>query len=257
MGSKPNKLHIILKMFGFLVFSIGILYICQFFNKSIEEGFLNTPPRCVKIEGERGRTLMLCSTLRDGKDVLAKMSEYLPGSNDNLCIESEETPKYFTCYTKPTQPVYNDVYGIYRPYDYLLDKDTMPQDLAPSIDSFCASYNINTVKIIRAISTAEAAYTGVQKTDTNFRKYINDVTTLKTLYCNPNSPNPNITPTQCTNITTAFTTLNSILNTSDLQTDKATLLQTIEVLKNMSTQIYSVYDGSKCNTTPGYVLGRV
>lgn len=256
MGSKPNKLHIILKIFGFLVFSIGILYICQFFSKSLLEGFVSLLPRCVEVT-ESGRKILLCSTIQEAKTIFLDMKTTLPNKYDNVCVESEADPMYFTCYTRPAQPVYNDVYGVYRDFDPILDRDTMPEDLAPSIGAFCTSYGANTIKIIKNLSSIKTVSDNVAKTTRNLDGYINSLKDLAYTKCNMAggaTTFPAGMEDECTSMITTYQTISNIKNTSGISAASTMVSYSMSTLSNMSTQIYSVYNGSKCDTAPGYAL---
>ena len=249
---KPNKSHIILKIFGFLIFSIGILYICQFFTKSLEEGFA-IPPGC-NVTYDSDRKLVLCESVEKANMVFDDIAVNLPGKNDNVCVPYNSVSSYYTCYTRPAQKVYNDVYGIYRDFDPVNDKDTMPEDLSPSIDIFCASYNANTVKVIRGISSTKAVLNNITKTVISTTIYKDLIRELKNSYCNPVRPGME---RACPYITIADTSINNLQGASDLTVASNTVSASLNSLSNISTQMFTLYNGSKCNTTPGYILGNI
>jgi len=246
---KPNKLHIILKIFGFLVFSIGILYICQFFTETLEEGFA-IPRDCKEVQ-DSGRKLLLCASSNAANIVFDNTSN-LPGKYDNVCVGSGEFgTDYYTCYTRPGPPVYNDTYGIYRPFDPKVDNDTLPTDLLPSIDTFCSSYDTNTLKVNRGIASTLAVLNVIRDTGSNTIIYQNQVRTLKQLYCG--TPNGKMVNT-CSNINVAYNSLTAPAATANLTAASNAVQNSLNSLSNMSTQMYSIYNGSRCQNLASYAI---
>jgi hypothetical protein len=260
---KPNKSHIILKIFGFLIFSIGILYICQFFTKTLEEGFSKTiegfavpqellPEGCQEI-ADAGRNIILCPTETSAETVFKNVPKNLLKKYDNVCVAASQFSSiYYTCYTRPAPKIYNDKYGIYRDADPVADEDTMPNDLLPSIDTFCASYATNTTKVNRGIVSTATYLNTINDTISNTTKYKNDIVGLKTLYCN--NPIPASMTRQCNSINIAFESLNNMAAATQLSAARNAVQTSLDSLSNISTQTYSIYNGSKCQNTPGYVL---
>ena len=256
---KPNKSYIILKIFGFLIFSIGILYICQFFTKTLEEGFSKSvegfaiPSQCSEITNA-GRKIILCPSEEYASIIFADMSNNLPGKYDNLCIGSGEFgTDYYTCYTRPGPKVYNCMnYGIYRDFDPTVDNDTMPSDLIPSIDTFCASYPTNTLKVNRGITSTTAVLNVINNTLTSTTQYKNEIGLLQTL-CSSAAPEIN---GPCSNINTAFQSLNSMTAAQQLATAQTAVRTSLNSLSNISTQMYSIYNGSKCESLPQYAMSN-
>jgi hypothetical protein len=248
---KHNKLHMILKIFGFLVFSIGILYICQFFTKTLEEGFTTTlPTECQEVQ-DSGRKIILCDSLTAGKAVfnLTNLSSILPGKNDNVCVGSVEFgTKYHTCFTRPGPPVYNDVYGIYRAFDPLVDNDTLPTDLLPSVDAFCTSYYTNALKINRGIVSTVAVLKVIRDTITGTSNYQNQIGALRVVHCE--NPTGSMVDS-CSNIMVAYDSLINTPTFTKLITASNVVQTSLNDLSNISTKMYSIYNGSKCVALEG------
>ena len=244
---KPNKFHIILKIFGFLVFSIGILYICQFLTGALEEGFTtdDLPSECREVQ-DSGRKIILCDSLTAGQAIfkLSNVKSILPGKYDNVCVGSTEFgTKYHTCFTRPGPPVYNDVYGIYRDFDPDVDDDTLPTELLPSIDSFCTSYYTNTSKINRGIVSTVAVLKIISDTITGTATYQTQIAALKLVNCeNPTGKMVD----SCSNINIAYNSLINAPAFTNIITASNVVQNSLNDMSNMSTKMYSIYNGSKC-----------
>ena len=269
MGSKPNRLHIIFKIFGFLIFSVGILYICQFFTHALEEGFQTStvsPPltgealtyvtdtaRCT-VTYDSGRNVILCPNSNAANLVFKRMTSTLVGDYDNVCITSADfSSNYYTCYTRPAPPVFNDLYGIFRPFDPVIDEDTMPSDIAPSIDTFCASYGTTTIKINKGITLTLSTYKSVNATIYSTTVYATILNSLINTYCGATSENMD---TQCSNLRTAYTYVTGVVDATGLRQAQAVVKDSLDSLSNMSTKTYSMFNGSKCNTLSQYALSE-
>ena len=269
MGSKPNKLHIIFKIFGFLIFSVGILYICQFFTQALEEGFQTTtvsPPltgepltyvtntaKCT-ITYDSGRNIILCPNSNAANLVFSRMKSTLVGDYDNVCITSADfSSNYYTCYTRPSQPVFNDLYGIFRPFDPQIDNDTMAEDLAPSIDTFCASYNTTTLKVNKAIASTQRIYDTITNTVYSTNIYTSILNNLIVTYCTATNE---YMDKQCTNLRAAYTYVRAVPNTTGLAQARNAVKDSLDSLSNISTKTYSIYNGSKCNSLSQYALSE-
>jgi hypothetical protein len=270
MGVKPNKIHIILKIFGFLVFSIGILYICQFFTQALNEGFqTNTisPPlsgasrdyiintaKC-DVTYESGRNLVLCPDSNAANLVFANMSNNLPCKYDNVCITSGEfSSNYYTCYTRPAQPVYNDKYGIFRDFDPVADEDTLALDIAPDIGAFCGAYTTNTVKVIRGITSTQTVYSKIVGGELSTAQYVSLIGGLITDKC---TPAPADMTDECDKLRTTYAQIN--MPQTSLAEAKSATKASLDTLSNISTGIYSMYNNgvageSICDLLPGYNL---
>ena len=262
---KPKKINIILKIIAFLVLSVGILYICQYFVKNLKEGFASSPVLsddtltniaavgCSHIR-DGDRNIILCPNSNLANLIFQKMDVNLPGQYDNLCITSTEfSSNYYTCYTKPAPPVYNDTYGIYRTFDPIIDDDTMPFDLAPSINTFCASYATNTINVIKNIKSTQSIYNVLTSTKRSIDGYKITVNNLIFNNCNPG----NTTPIACSNLSNMYNYLNDPSKYQDLNTVRDAVKDSLDSLSNISTTTYSLFNGSKCNNLAQYRLTSI
>jgi hypothetical protein len=263
---KPNRLHIILKIFGFLIFSIGILYICQFFTHALEEGFqVNTPPSQAAIKNitdagctttyDSGRNIILCPDSNAANTIFGNMAVNLAGTYDNVCITNRAfLSNYYTCYTRPAQPVYTHLSGISRPFHPEIHNDTLASHLLPSIDTMCASYNTTTLKINKGLASTQAVYTTVSTTLHSTTVYTTSINSLINNYCGPTNQNMGV---QCSNLRTAYTYISGIPTTTGLVQARDAVKASLDSLSNMSTTNYSIYNGSKCNTLSAYALSNI
>ena len=260
---KPNKLHIVFKIFGFLILSIGILYICQFFTKTFEEGFQSAPSsrydnianaKCT-LESDNNRDIILCPDTNAVDRIMKNISINLPKESDNVCIlTGDPSKKYYTCYTRPIQQEFDETYGVYRDFDPIIDEDNLAFDLVPSIDTFCASYITNTTKINRGIQSTQMVYNRVVAIVISSTKYMNELSILKQRYCNPILPDMD---DACNNISNSYDYLNTILNGSkdfeNFGIAKVAISNSINTLSNISTATFAQY-GSICKESPKYSL---
>jgi len=262
---KPKRINIILKIIAFLVLSLGILYICQYFVKNLKEGFASSPALsaaaltnittagCSHIR-ESDRNLILCPNSNAANLIFQRMDINLPGDYDNVCITSSEfSSNYYTCYTKPAQPVYNDKYGIYRKFDPIIDDDTMASDLVPSIDTFCASYATNTINVIKNLKSTQAIYDVLTTSKSTITSYNTTVNTLIFNNCKPG----NTTGTACSNLSNMYTYLTDESRSRDLDNVMDAVKDSIDSLSNISTATYSLFNGSKCNNLQQYNLSNI
>jgi hypothetical protein len=262
---KPNKINIILKIIAFLVLCLGILYICQYFVKNLKEGFASSPALsadaltninaagCSQIR-DAERNVILCPNSNAANLIFKNMDINLPGEYDNVCITSTEfSSNYYTCYTKPGPPVYNDKYGIYRKFDPIIDDDTMPSDLVPSIDIFCASYATNTINVIKNIKSTQSIYNSLINTQSTIATYKTRINNLIFNKCNPG----NTTPIACSNLNNVYTYLTSETNFQDINNIVDVVRSSIKELSNISTKTYNLYNGSKCNNLSMYTLSNI
>ena len=204
------------------------------------------------IVNDSGRNLYLCSSADSAKLVFLHMSNNLPGLNDNVCIKNSNfSERYYTCYTSPGQPVFDSTYGTYRDFDPLIDDDTMAEDLAPNIDTFCASYAGNTQKLKKAIESTNQIYIAVSNTLTSAFQYGRGVKGLIDTYCSPARGNR---IKACATLNTSYNGYfkNSNTEYQGLITTSNILRESLTVLRDLSTQTYNVYKGSKCDTLPAY-----
>jgi hypothetical protein len=260
---KPKRINIILKIIAFLVLCLGILYICQYFVKNLKEGFASSPAlsaealtnistaNCTHIR-DADRNIILCPNSNAANLIFQKIDINLPGEYDNVCITSTEfSSNYYTCYTKPAPPVYNDKYGIYRKFDPIVDDDTMASDLVPSIDTFCASYARNTVNVIKNIKSTQSLYNVLVSTKTNIDSSKFIVNNLIFENCRPG----NTTATACSNLSNMYTYMtDSSSFGGDLNNVISAVKESIDSLSNTSTTTYNMYNGSKCNNLLAYNL---
>jgi hypothetical protein len=255
---KSNRFHIILKIFGFLIISIGILFICQFFTKTLEEGFAtqaqNITAAGCSLVADSGRNLILCPDSNAAFSLQGDLATNLPNEYDNICITNGRfSSNYYTCYTRPAAPVYNDTYGVYRDFDPTIDDDTAPFDLAPSIDSFCTSYDTNSAKVIRGLHSTIEIYgrltSAVLTTNTNIAR----LNFLKQQYCNPVIPGME---DECSQLSASYQTISALPASQGLNAATAATSIALNSLSNLSTQIFAEY-GSNCNKLPMYALSNI
>jgi hypothetical protein len=242
---KSKRLHIIIQIVGFLLCSVGILYICQFFTNTFEEGFQATVAgsSCSQITNA-GRKVWMCDTDSDAIVVLNDISNNLTGSNDNVCIKYEDNPKYYTCYTQPPDRVYDDIYGVYRKSDPILDDDTMPTDLIPSIDSLCSSSNNIVPLIINGIRSTVGVIGKVRDVITITEGYATKITRYIDTYC---QPRPRLSAEVCTLLNNNYTIFQQLPENMGLNLLIGDLTNTLNNLSNQSTNINTVYTGIKCS----------
>jgi hypothetical protein len=249
---KSNRLYIILKIFGFLIISIGILFICQFFTKTLEEGFQasgapsgpSIPSQC-KITRDSGRKLILCPTENDALTVFNNMSNNLPEKYDNVCITNDKfLSNYYTCYTRPGQQVFNTTYGIYRDFDPKIDEDDLAFNLVPSIETFCASYYTNTQKIIKGIASTQAVVDNLSNIRLKTSLYSSALNNMINVYCMP--PKAGM-ESICSVINTGYQSIFSIPGSQGLNSAYNASRASLNALSNMSTQTYEMYNGSMCS----------
>lgn len=256
---KPNKLHIILKIFGFLILSIGILYICQFFTKTFEEGFQSaTSARAINIalagcslEKDNGRDIILCPDSNAVNTIFISTAVNLPNINDNVCVlTGDPSNKYYTCYTRPSQPIYNDKYGIYRDFDPIIDEDNLAFDLVPDIDTFCTSYMTNTVKINRGIQSTTMINNRILSINYSTNIYKNSLSQIQLNYCGNDLPDMRDT---CSNISNDYNYVNGLSESLGLNTARTAVIDSLNTLSNISTKTFALY-GSFCKESQKYNL---
>ena len=108
---KSKRLNIIFQIFGFLIFSVGILYLCQFFSVKLNEGFLSS--ECPYTRLTDGRVIYTCDSQTQAEKIL-----------DNI---PENLPRYPICYT----------IGLGYTFQKLLN-------LTPDFNEYCNRlYNLN------------------------------------------------------------------------------------------------------------------
>jgi len=246
---KSNRLHIIFKIFGFLIFSIGIFYVCFFvvtvLKKGTTEGFELCNVTGCSIRRDSGRNLYLCESADAANLVFKNMSNNLPGAYDNVCITNNKlSSNYYTCYTRPAQRVFDNVYGVYRPFDPIVDNDTMAEDLEPSIDTFCASSNGNTQKIKQGIESTVAIYNILSDTYTKTGISISRFGRLIDEFCKPARPSMAIT---CSALCNNYSYFETMPEYQMLEEAKSAVQTSLNALSNLSVQTASIYNGSKCN----------
>lgn len=232
---------------------MGILYICQFLTETLEEGFATSIPSNCNVIQDSGRKLVLCPTSNHADIVFQDIPNNLPGKYDNVCVGSGQFgTSYYTCYTRPGPPVFNYTYGIYRPFDQKVDDDTLPDDLIPSIDSFCASYNTNTLKVNRGIVSTANVLNAITAAVISTNIYQTELGVLKQIYCERNVSNNMIVP--CSNINTAFRSLTDASLTSNIIAASNIVQNSLNTLSNISTKTYSIYNGSECQNINRYKI---
>jgi hypothetical protein len=183
------------------------------------------------------------------------MADTLPGKYDNVCITSGELAgNYFTCYTRPAAPVYNDKYGVYRDFNPKIDEDTLAFDIAPDIPTFCSGYNANTIKVIRGITSTNVVYNKIIDGEAKRLQYLSLIGNLITSKC---TPPPTGMDDECTQLDTMYQQLKS--PKKSLTDAKSATKSSLDTLSNISTQIYSIYNNgvagqSVCDALPGYIL---
>jgi hypothetical protein len=233
--------------------------------KNFKEGFSSSPalsiPALTNIATagcsyirDADRNVILCPNSNAANLIFQKIDVNLPGEYDNVCITSTEfLSNYYTCYTKPSPPVYNDKYGIYRKFDPIIDDDTMASDLVPSIDTFCASYATNTINVIKNIKSTQSLYNILTSTKISIDTYKPIVNNLIFNNCNPG----NTTPIACSNLSNMYIHLRDETSSRDLNSVITAVQDSIYSLSNISTTTYNLFNGSKCNNLAQYRLTNI
>lgn len=255
---RSKRLNIIFQIFGFLIFSVGILYLCQFFSVKLNEGFLSS--ECPYTTLTDGRIIYRCDTQTQAEKILDNIPENLPSSNDNVCIATNTFgSNYYTCYERPPQMVYDSNFGVYLPSDPILYEDTMPSVLEPNIDTACASFTANTAVAIKGIKSTEIISSVIHSIIFSTNVYVTNLSNISTQYCkatltltpnmsrfctgNPNSIDSNITFFQgLPNSDYGGTSFS-------LNAMKVVVQTAINNLSNLSANIiYTSYNGMKCDS---------
>ena len=255
---RSKRLNIIFQIFGFLIFSVGILYLCQFFSVKLNEGFISDV--CPNTKLTDGRIIYRCDTQTQAEKILDNIPENLPSSNDNVCIATNTFgSNYYTCYERPPPMVYDSNFGVYIPSDPILYEDTMPSVLEPNIDTACASFTANTALAIKGIKSTLLISSFIHSIIFSTIIYVTNLSNISAQNCkasltltermskfctgDPNSIDSNITffkglPTY------------SYGGTSFSLNAMKTVVQTaIDNLSNLSANtIYTSYNGMKCDS---------
>jgi len=206
-----------------------------------------------EIRRDSGRNLYLCESADAANLVFKNMSNNLPGAYDNVCITNDEfSSNFYTCYTRPAQRVFDNIYGVYRPFDPVVDNDTMAEDLAPSITAFCGSSNGNTQKIKQGIESTMAIYSVLSETQLNTTVIIGRFNNLINEFCKPARASMAIT---CSTLSTSYTYLNTLPEYQAIAEAKSAVQRSLDILTSLSNQTANVYNGTKCNLL--YTTGNI
>lgn len=268
---RSKRLNIIVHVFGFLILSVGILYLCQFMSTKINEGFQSID--CPSITQD-GRKIYLCDNQVQVDSALASDTSPFSSSNDNICISTTTFGNnYYTCYDRPPGQVYDSNFGVYRDVNPLIDDDPTPSMIAPNIDGACLAFNVNTIESIKAIRSTMYVRDIVNTAIVQITGY---VTSLNAIYTNKCSPAAN------SNLSNLCDGANGIKATRDffqalpasnydvrtgvnnpllkysLNTLSNTVRDSLNSLSNISANIvYNSFNGMNCDTNKKFAIGNI
>jgi hypothetical protein len=262
---KSKRLPIILKIFTFLLFTIGILYICQYFNNCLTEGFQTTvvsktkeapsldPSTGCRAVFENNRNLILCSGNAQAYTMLSasNMATYLPNSNDNLCVHQGDMTDsmYYTCYNRPAPMIFDALTGIYRASDPMVDDDETPDIIAPNIDVMCGSYS-------NATNSVKKSYTATIKIFRDISGYISSIISYSNSMSNVSTNNCKFGHNQnyseaCKSIQDSIVFFRNLPTSSKLTEVLQRTSNTIINLRDLSGNVTSNYNGTLCEKYVG------
>jgi hypothetical protein len=259
---RSKRLNIIVHIFGFLILSLGILYLCQFLSIKINEGFIST--KCPSTVLSDGRTMYLCDTEINAISILTDGANPI-ADTDGVCISTTTFGNnYFTCYDRPPGLVFDSDFGVYRKSNPILDEDTTPDIIAPNIDAACASFNLTTFQTIMGIKSTiliKNVVSNIILSTTVYKNMLNNISTKKCRFDDSTKLSLDI----CDEFSTTIAFFGNLPNTNykvngreavdSLNGMLGVINTTINNLSNLSTYlIYSSFNGMKCDSISTYTV---
>ena len=259
---RSKRLNIIVHVFGFLILSVGILYLCQFMSTKINEGFqmADSGITCPQIKLSDNRNIYMCDNQSEADFIMSDIPKNLINSNDNVCVSTITFgSNYYTCYDRPPGLVYDSNYGVFQPADSFFDRTA--SDIAPGIDVACAALTTNTTQVIMKIKSTVLIRNTLQNIITSTVIFANNLAEVSTLKCDINKVEPNLSnvcsgdPNKIntfSNTITYFSTLQDYKINDDSYSlnDILGVVQTsLNTLVHLSANVLSPsYNGMKCDT---------
>jgi hypothetical protein len=190
IGMRSKQLDIKIRIFLFLLCTIGILYISMkllyrpiLYRPNFEA--FQTKDNCVyDLAILNGRGVWKCPTEFDAMNLFGDNTVKLNDS-DAVCYltpnPSKPDIKYYTCYQRPPATTFNPVDGNNIPNSYL--GDSSPMNIITDIDQVCSDYNALNVSFITALQSTSSYQALISTASHNVNGTTSNLSNISTQYC--------------------------------------------------------------------------
>lgn len=248
-----KRVRLLVRIIGFLLCTIGLLYVSMVILGEMPEGFqggmVGAVAGCNPFN-TRDKTYFLCDSDQQAQEQV----RLLVDSNDifsGACYKTTEG--YFTCYTRPSQKSYLQSEGVFVYEDP--SKDFMPASIESDVQNVCGDYGV-TYNKLNTLYLSTLTIGGVIQSSINTVKgATRRLDNISTMYCNNAISDPKLIKI-CESLNSGIGIFNGL--PVGLGVMSTTVSTAVGNMNNISTTLYRTYDGfgySTCSVTgfPGYV----
>lgn len=248
-----KRVRLLVRIIGFLLCTIGLLYLSMVILGEMPEGFqagmVGAVDGCRPFN-TKDKTFFLC----DADQQAQEQVRLLVDSNDNFsgaCYKTSEG--YFTCYTRPSQKSYLQSEGVFVFEDP--NKDFLPASIESDVQNVCGDYGITYNKLNTLYLSTVTIGGVIQSSINNVKGATTRLRNISTTYCNTAITDPKLIEI-CKSLSSGIGIFNGL--PVGLGVMSTTVSTAIANMNNISSTLYRTYDGfgySTCSVTgfPGYV----